>query len=375
VVGLDGGVGYPAYSGLLPNPMLASALATTRESSLAGGAAWPLYESGYVSNGPPFLDARHVDWGPKRQVQSLQSNVRGVLVEMELLRSIEMFHSTANAGLRMAGGGPALITIGRLPEPVFDCQLQLVQSYSALRAERTSEILAQVVPQAAHWSSIAALSPERHRFTWELIGFGLRFAMMMVMQLKFQFNVRRPWERSAVVQPMLLTPGYAAYPSGHATEASFVAELLPLLAADPTHPCADPAPSPDRKDGMARQLNRLAFRVAENRVVAGLHYPVDSMAGLALGPMLARYLVWLTGDSLPGIKAGHPKVGSVVFPDPGPKAVDGTTAEPDFDCFVDEAMAPYALPPETELPKSPSPPPAPVLRDLWALARREWCRE
>jgi membrane-associated phospholipid phosphatase len=274
-----------------------------------------------------------------------------------------------NAGLRIAGTDRVLVTLGRLPDSVFNRQLKLVQSYAALRAERTAEILAQVVPQAAHWSSIAALSQEHHRYTWELIGFGLRFAMMMVMRLKYEFNVQRPCERSPVVQPVILTPGYTAYPSGHATEASFVAELLPLLAGDPTHPCADKPL--DRQDGMARQLNRLAFRIAQNRVVAGLHYPVDSIAGHVLGAMLARYVVWLADGQFPGALKKTPVIGAQAFRDPG--QVLGDDEEPDFDCFVDEPGQRHVTPPDTAFPKKL--PDAPVLRDLWTLARREWVGE
>jgi hypothetical protein len=313
------------------------------------------------------LDAKYVDWKPKRKVEALQPNVRSVLVEMELLRAVELVSTKGGAGLKLVGSGVPLVSMGRLAPSVFDHQLKLVQSFAALRAERTSEILTQVVPQTAHWSSIAALSPDRHRYTWELVGVGLRFAMMMVMQLKYEFNVQRPWERSAVIQPMIMTPGYTAYPCGHATEASFVAELVPLLAADPTHPCA--VDSDARKDGMARQLNRLAFRIAENRVVAGLHYPVDSIAGQALGVMLARYFVWLTRDSLPGIKKKDLTIGAVAFPEP--LKIKGDEEQPAFDCFVEEQLC--VDPPGKQLPKQV--PDAPVLRDLWTLARREWSKE
>ncbi len=38
-------------------------------------------------------------------------------------------------------------------------------------------------------------------------------------------------------------------------------------------------------------LKKLAQSVAFNRVAAGLHYPIDSIAGQALGEVLAEYMV------------------------------------------------------------------------------------
>jgi hypothetical protein len=64
---------------------------------------------------------------------------------------------------------------------------------------------------------------------------------------------------------------------GHATQAYAVAETLRLmLGLDP-------------QNLLARQLRRQAHRIAFNRIVAGVHFPVDLTAGMLLGQSLARF--------------------------------------------------------------------------------------
>ncbi len=82
---------------------------------------------------------------------------------------------------------------------------------------------------------------------------------------------------------MILTPGHGSLPSGHATEAFTVAYVLWKLVS-PTEP------QPKSVD-WAEQLMRQAARVAINRTVAGVHFPVDSAAGQLLGLTLGEYFV------------------------------------------------------------------------------------
>lgn len=96
------------------------------------------------------------------------------------------------------------------------------------------------------------------------------------MRLKLGFDVPRPVQLSPQIQPVLPTPGHASWPSGHATESYLMAALLNHLL-----------PSDGLRDV---QLKRLAARVAVNRTVAGLHYPVDSAAGRLLGTSLAEFV-------------------------------------------------------------------------------------
>ena len=85
---------------------------------------------------------------------------------------------------------------------------------------------------------------------------------------------------------MILTPAHGSFPSGHATEAFIASTVLWSLlgAGTAPHPVYSAATC-------GEQLMRLASRIAINRTVAGVQFPVDSVAGAVLGLTLARYFV------------------------------------------------------------------------------------
>ena len=290
IVGLDGVMGFPGYSGYVPNTLLSNSLVLGRDLLLSGSASKAFDE--------PAFDEKKLllSNDQSKRFFDLQPSVRAALLDMELMQSLEV---DGPDPVRLTYNKSAFVTLNRPKKDVVAKQLALVQSFSDLRFERTSEILAQVVPQTAAWSAIAGLTPERHRYTLELLGAGLRFATNTCQRIKWQLSVPRPVELNPTIQPMILTPGFSAFPSGHATEAFFAAELLHLLMT-PTKADA-PTDNVMEKENTASlrcQLLRLAYRVSENRVVAGLHYPMDSIAGQALGIALARFFVFRAGIAL-----------------------------------------------------------------------------
>jgi membrane-associated phospholipid phosphatase len=85
----------------------------------------------------------------------------------------------------------------------------------------------------------------------------------------------------------MTTPGHGSFPSGHSTQTHAVAHVLKvLLKLDP-----NPTVLPPKYATVIDQLDRQAARIATNRVVAGVHFPVDSMAGRMLGVALGQYFV------------------------------------------------------------------------------------
>jgi hypothetical protein len=81
---------------------------------------------------------------------------------------------------------------------------------------------------------------------------------------------RRPPRQDARISPLVHLPSSASYPSGHATRAVVWERILAEL-------------DPKDKDAL-RERARI---VALDRVIAGVHYPTDVAAGMALGDAIA----------------------------------------------------------------------------------------
>jgi hypothetical protein len=231
---------------------------------------------------------------------------------------------------------------------IFKQQLAFLDQYADLREDRASEILSQTVPQFAFWGSVVYLHPDRTKKTFELLDAALRLANYVEMRVKHALACRRANEYSAQVQPMILTPGHGSLPSGHATEVHMIARILwELRGGTPG-------------DALGVELMRQAARIAVNRTVAGMHFPVDSVAGQMLGLTLARYFVRRAKGNT-GFRAwrfdGERYPGTLDF---------------DFNDLYDtntaqQKSALYVDPLPSTLPAG-----SPVLRWLWTEAAKEW---
>jgi membrane-associated phospholipid phosphatase len=168
----------------------------------------------------------------------------------------------------------------------FQKQLDLVAAYADLRADRAAEIVDQRTLPIVFWSSVAGLTAHRHKKTLQLIDLVFSLCVLTEMRFKQIFACNRPVQLSPQIQPMIETPGHGSWPSGHATEAFAVAVLLEALMD-----AAPGAGNPPNGSRSHEQLQRLAARIATNRVVAGVHFPVDSAVGRLLGTALAEFLV------------------------------------------------------------------------------------
>jgi hypothetical protein len=208
--------------------------------------------------------------------------VRQVLATQELWDPLVLSSAPSDAevaqdvslGFR---GHPPFITLLRPADSLLEAEVSQVLAYADLRAERSAEILSQIDGQWAHWCSVLPMRPDTTPHTLALLTVALQWVIALELRFKHALGCSRPVELSAQVQPCVTTPGHGSHPMGHAVQAFLLADLLQALVGI------------DADDPRGIQLTRTAFRVSINRVVAGLHFPVDLVAGLVLGQTLARY--------------------------------------------------------------------------------------
>ena len=153
-----------------------------------------------------------------------------------------------------------------LPEGSLRAQILAMLNVAVERERRFLEILQQHEAEGAiqYWLGMLMIDPGRYPATYLLIRVARRLGEHVVMCLKEQFRCPRPSQLCPAIVPMIDPPMTPAFPAGHALQSHLISK------------CLDAA-WPDRAD--KRFLDVLAQRVAENRVIAGLHFPRDNEAG------------------------------------------------------------------------------------------------
>jgi hypothetical protein len=102
----------------------------------------------------------------------------------------------------------------------------------------------------------------------------------VVMCLKDHFREPRPSQVCPMIVPMVDPPITPAFPAGHALQSHLISKLL------------KEAGRPFANQDMLFALSR---RIADNRIIAGLHYPLDNEAGVTAAELVFRWL--MTNDS------------------------------------------------------------------------------
>jgi hypothetical protein len=103
--------------------------------------------------------------------------------------------------------------------------------------------------------------------TYTLIHGLLVLGKVVAVHFKNRYGRPRPCQLEPRLRPLIDGPGHPAYPSGHSLQYHLLAKALATIV---------------RSHEIGEQLFEIAWRVAENREWAGVHYRSDSLAGKQL---------------------------------------------------------------------------------------------
>jgi len=270
-----GGDGVGGHAGGGGSPLLNAALAVTNDAVVG-------YWDGSADVDDPAKPPSHGDLGyvsPQRRIDMLHADISGLFA--------------VNASTGAGGAGKATVIFDGqeiyqtvVPDAeVFVEQLIWLRNYADLRFDRIPEINTQIFDKISFFGLAARLDAGAKKHTLELLGTVQGLTYNLELLVKHACWAPRPVEYSHSVQPIIQTPDHSSYPSGHSAESFAVATVLSYLMD----------PSQTTKQAVAAQHMpfRIAHRIAVNRTVAGVHFPVDSAAGAQLGIQIGTAILGL----------------------------------------------------------------------------------
>ena len=217
--------------------------------------------------------------------------MRGSLYITEMLSGLDWSTRTGPDHVPLTYEGADVLTLNRPSQDVLTQQCQHVRDYADLRDERGAEIVSQLGFPTEYFAMILGLHPAQHKKTFELITATQVVAAHIAMIVKHALAVRRPDQIDGRILPMIPTPGHCSFPSAHATEAFAVLTVITELVTQ--------WGSLHDADRRIKMLRGLAERIAVNRTVAGVHFPIDSWAGAALGTTIGHVILGRCGIAAP----------------------------------------------------------------------------
>jgi hypothetical protein len=152
-----------------------------------------------------------------------------------------------------------------------------------------------------HWITIARIALDQEDAdsvtradTLARLGITLADAFIGCWQAKYEFDLLRPvtYIRANIdpaFQPILITPPFPEYPSGHSTQSGAAAEVLTALFGD-AYAFTD---TTHEDDGLAPRDFNSFWQAAEeagiSRLYGGIHFPAAISRGLDQGRCIAGY--------------------------------------------------------------------------------------
>lgn len=109
---------------------------------------------------------------------------------------------------------------------------------------------------------------------YTVLNLAMHDAAIAIMDAKYAYWGIRPFQMDTTYHPLIHTPPFPGYPSGHATASSVAATVLQhFFPAD------------------VALFQRTAQECADSRFYAGIHFRTDNETGLSFGKTIGNYII------------------------------------------------------------------------------------
>jgi acid phosphatase (class A) len=136
-----------------------------------------------------------------------------------------------------------------------------------------NEINAQSEDFSPYWANLlSCINPSRPA-TWLMVLLASEIGGALAFYYKLKYKRARPAQVWTTISPIIATPPYPSYPSGHALQSHLISQCVKF---------AVPA--------MASASDALANRIGKNRELAGVHFPSDTHASKRMVPPIFELL-------------------------------------------------------------------------------------
>ncbi|MEP7303750.1 MAG: phosphatase PAP2 family protein [Caldimonas sp.] len=209
--------------------------------------------------------------------------------------------------------GADLVVITRPTDAMAAAQAQLVLAAADHRNAQREQILAQCEGMPGFFLAERGIGLQTKASTVELLLVMAETLECILHAMKHTFAVKRPVSYETVV-PMIEAPQHFSFPGGHSSLAFALFWFLNEAGV---------LPGP-----YSAHLLNLALIVSQNRVVAGVHYPMDTIGGAVLGIGLASWMKSLL--FYPDKTTALDKTSYLLTGGPGSEGEARLEANPDF---------------------------------------------